>query len=196
MKWFVFTLMLLIPSISMAQGNMIDVLYLKNGSVIRGTIVEIKPSETVKIRTNDGSLFVYKMDEVVKIEKSKATTSSPQFLRNKNSNPYTIHKNIARVGLLTTYGLTIAGALAMGDESFTTTIIPIAGPWITMNRIENDLDLEYKSGGQTLLTVAGVAQAAFLSYYLSALAGEISYNRKVTILPMHNSTGVSLTYRF
>lgn len=46
-----------------------DVVYLKNGSIIRGMIMELVLNVTVKIQTKDGSLFVYKMDEVEKITK-------------------------------------------------------------------------------------------------------------------------------
>lgn len=49
----------------------IDVVYLKNGSVIKGLIMEQIPNETLKIQTADGSLFVYKMEEVVKITKEE-----------------------------------------------------------------------------------------------------------------------------
>jgi hypothetical protein len=49
----------------------VDVVYLKNGSVIRGLIMEQIPNETLKIQTADGSLFVYKMEEVVKITKEE-----------------------------------------------------------------------------------------------------------------------------
>lgn len=44
-----------------------NVIYLKNGSMIRGQIIEEIPNETIKIQTADGSIFVYKMDEVLKI---------------------------------------------------------------------------------------------------------------------------------
>ena len=54
---------LLCATFTFAQ-KMQDVVYLKNGSVIRGTITEMKPSESVSIQTFDGSIFVYKMDEV------------------------------------------------------------------------------------------------------------------------------------
>lgn len=47
----------------------VDVLYLKNGSIIRGLVMEQIPNESIKIQTADGSLFVYKMDEVLKITK-------------------------------------------------------------------------------------------------------------------------------
>lgn len=47
----------------------IEVLYLKNGSIIRGMIIEQIPNEQVKIQTSDGSIFVYTMDQVLKITK-------------------------------------------------------------------------------------------------------------------------------
>lgn len=49
----------------------VDVVYLKNGSIIRGLIMEQIPNESLKIQTSDGSLFVYKMEEVVKITKEE-----------------------------------------------------------------------------------------------------------------------------
>lgn len=39
-------------------------LYLKNGSIIKGSLVEYNPLEGVKFKTADGSLFVYAMTEV------------------------------------------------------------------------------------------------------------------------------------
>lgn len=45
----------------------VDVVYLKNGSVVRGTIVEQVPNESIKLETADGSIFVFKMSEVERI---------------------------------------------------------------------------------------------------------------------------------
>jgi hypothetical protein len=47
----------------------VDVVYLKNESVIKGMIIEQVPNMSLKIQTNDGSVFVYKMDQVQKITK-------------------------------------------------------------------------------------------------------------------------------
>jgi len=47
----------------------IEVVYLKNGSIIKGIIVEQVPGESLKIQTADGSLFVFKLDEVLKTTK-------------------------------------------------------------------------------------------------------------------------------
>ena len=51
-----------------AQHNE-DVVHLKNGGLIRGTIIEQIPGESLKIQTRDGSVFVYALDEVAKISK-------------------------------------------------------------------------------------------------------------------------------
>jgi hypothetical protein len=46
-----------------------EVIFLKNGSIIKGDIIEQVPQLSLKMRTNDGSVFVYKMEEVEKITK-------------------------------------------------------------------------------------------------------------------------------
>lgn len=46
-----------------------DVVYLKNGSVIRGLITEQIPSKSLKIETPDGSIFICDMNDVNKITK-------------------------------------------------------------------------------------------------------------------------------
>ncbi len=59
-----------------ASGGVKDVVYLKNGSIIYGTISEINPDENLKITTSDGSVFVYEMSEVSKITKAASYTNS------------------------------------------------------------------------------------------------------------------------
>ena len=54
-----------------AQANYEDVVFLKNGSIIRGLIIEQVPNETIKIQIKDRSVFVYRMDEVEKITKEE-----------------------------------------------------------------------------------------------------------------------------
>jgi hypothetical protein len=49
----------------------IDVVYLKNGSVIKGSVIELIVDKTVKIQTSDSSLFVFNMNEVEKIAKDE-----------------------------------------------------------------------------------------------------------------------------
>jgi len=61
---------------AMAQQNMRDVVYLKNGSIIKGIIVEQVPNVSYKIKTADGSVFVYSADEVEKITKEIIQTKT------------------------------------------------------------------------------------------------------------------------
>ena len=49
--------------------QMEDVVHLKNGGLIRGTIIEQIPGESLKIKTRDGNVFVYTMDEIAKMSK-------------------------------------------------------------------------------------------------------------------------------
>jgi len=66
---------ILATTIVFAQNNFQDVVYLKNGSIIRGTIIEQVPNESLKIETADGSLFVYKLSEVEKMTKERIGVS-------------------------------------------------------------------------------------------------------------------------
>ncbi len=69
MKKISFILLVFITTITFAQSNLDEVVYLKNGSVIRGIIIEQIPNQTLKIQTKDGSVFVYNLSEVQKITK-------------------------------------------------------------------------------------------------------------------------------
>lgn len=54
-----------------AQQGLVDVVYLKNGGMIKGIIIEQIPNESIKIQTKDGNIFVYKNDEIEKIAKEQ-----------------------------------------------------------------------------------------------------------------------------
>src|SRR6185436_2293753 len=65
------------PGLNYAQSNYEDVVYLKNGSIIHGMIIEQVPNESIKIQTKDKNIFVFKMDEIMKITKEEVQASSP-----------------------------------------------------------------------------------------------------------------------
>ena len=46
-----------------------DVVYLKDGTIVRGTIIEQIPGESLKIQTQGGSMFLYALEEIAKIVK-------------------------------------------------------------------------------------------------------------------------------
>jgi opacity protein-like surface antigen len=50
------------------KGISVDVIYLKDGGVIKGNIIETTPGKSYKIRTADGSIFVLIMEKIEKIE--------------------------------------------------------------------------------------------------------------------------------
>ena len=59
MKYFLsFLMFAAISIIAIAQQNYQDVVYLKNGSIIRGVIIEQIPNKSIKIETSDKSVFV------------------------------------------------------------------------------------------------------------------------------------------
>lgn len=53
-----------------------EVVYLKNGSIIKGVVVEQIPSLSLKIKTSDGNLFTYSINEVERVEKEQITDES------------------------------------------------------------------------------------------------------------------------
>ncbi len=64
-----------LTSIALSQQEYEEVVYLKNGSVIKGTIIEQVPDVSIKIQTKDGNVFVYKMEEIERITKEPVQSS-------------------------------------------------------------------------------------------------------------------------
>ena len=73
MKHIITVVFLLSFFIVNSQNQSRDVLFLKNGSIIKGSIIEMNPTTGIKIKTADGSLFVYKMDDILKTEKEEVS---------------------------------------------------------------------------------------------------------------------------
>ena len=69
MKKIFLLLVGLLFAAQLAAQNYTEVVYLKNGSVIRGIITEQIPSEQLTIATRDGNIFFFRMDEVARIVK-------------------------------------------------------------------------------------------------------------------------------
>jgi hypothetical protein len=61
-------MMLIITLLSLSAQKSKDVLYLKNGSMIYGKVIEVIDNQ-YKIQTTDGSIFIYKSSEVEKFAK-------------------------------------------------------------------------------------------------------------------------------
>ena len=57
---------------SETNQQFVEFVYLKNGTVIKGIIIEQIPNLQIKIQTNDGNVFVYKFEEIEKITKEQS----------------------------------------------------------------------------------------------------------------------------
>jgi hypothetical protein len=75
-KYLALILFELVTSLAFAQSTYEDVVYLKNGSIIRGAIIEHVPDKSIKIKTADRSMFVYQMDEIEKFTKEEITNEN------------------------------------------------------------------------------------------------------------------------
>lgn len=67
--WICCIILLFLPLFLVAQTNDRDILSLKNGSIIKGRILELIPDKIVKIKTADGNIFVFPISEVERISK-------------------------------------------------------------------------------------------------------------------------------
>jgi hypothetical protein len=82
MKKTILILTLILSSLSLfSQSNYQDVVYLKDGSIYRGIILEQIPNESIKLEIVGKNLIVFKMEDMVKmtrepisIEKSNSVT--------------------------------------------------------------------------------------------------------------------------
>lgn len=76
MKKIILLSLLFFLCIAAYSQNWSDVVYLKNGSIIKGTIIEQVPNVSLKIQSGE-NVFVYPMDDVEKIVKEQ--------IQNKNN---------------------------------------------------------------------------------------------------------------
>ncbi len=94
-----------------------DVVYLKNGDIRKGTIIENAPNDYIKVETSDGSIFTIKYSEIDKItkESKSGSTSAPatqQAARADDSQKLMVYesgKKSPALGVLLSCLLTSAG---------------------------------------------------------------------------------------
>jgi hypothetical protein len=58
------------------ESNVSDAIYLLNGRVIRGTIEELEPDDFVSIRTANGKIYEYSMDDVRRVQRGSVNRGS------------------------------------------------------------------------------------------------------------------------
>jgi len=64
-------MLMVMPTSLLAQQYMQDAIYLKDGGIYRGMIIETVPNESYRIRSRDGNVYAVRVDEVEKITKEE-----------------------------------------------------------------------------------------------------------------------------
>ena len=80
-------ILLLGVSSSFAQSEYEDVVYLKDGGVRRGLIIEQIHNESVKLKTAYGEIFVIQMSDISKIAKEEKKVPVPESVANTDNAP-------------------------------------------------------------------------------------------------------------
>jgi hypothetical protein len=82
----IYGLLSLTVHFTMAQNNMQDAVYLKNGGITRGNLIEMVPDDHISIETVDGNIFVYKMSEVEKYTKEPIYEKKKSVIQDNTGN--------------------------------------------------------------------------------------------------------------
>ena len=169
MKSLLFTILIVLTStVCVCQNTkQIDVVYLKNGSMIKGTVTELIVDKTVKIQTSDGSLLVFNMSDVEKIVKETAPSYS---LKKSAGKPF---KTPVMLGGIVTAGFSkyhvfesgFVGGIYKEEKTILPTLpnfgIGIAFEYRPLNIIGIEFDLLFSSKGFQ------IANADLRTYYVS-----------------------------
>lgn len=120
MKKLFFIAMMLIASIGAFSQDFREVVYLKNGNVVKGDIIEFQPDKSLKIETVDGGVISFdyiEVDKIVRSNDAEATDSAnsefKKHYRGFVSAEGTVGK-VSGVKLTTTHGWQLNKKLFLG----------------------------------------------------------------------------------
>ena len=136
--------------IAAAQANLQDVVYLKNGSVIRGVIIEQVPGISLKIQTADGNIFVYDITDVQKMTKEQAVGVARQ------ASPYAYGMGMSTSTAISERSPGLAGVLSW--------LVPGAGQFYNGESKKGWTDLGVHLGGYVVYGI-GIGMMSNSYYY-------------------------------
>ncbi|MFK7970747.1 MAG: hypothetical protein AB8F95_10285 [Bacteroidia bacterium] len=115
-------LLVLLAGISVttfAQKNKTeDVIYLKNGSVLRGIVIERVPGSHVKILITTNSELTVKEEEIARLEQQKPANMQIYYLLRSNRRKVSLERSGRQKGLAFQWGINLSGSTdAWGDFS-------------------------------------------------------------------------------
>jgi outer membrane protein W len=79
-----FLIIILSPFFNLIAQEQIDVIYLNNGDIAKGIIIENVLDDYVKIGLLDGSIFTFKYSDILLLAKEEATVNNPQYPISEN----------------------------------------------------------------------------------------------------------------
>ncbi len=133
-------LAMMICCLAFGQGQRQDVVYLENGSMVRGMLVEKITGSHVKLETADGSMWVFQMDEVKEITTMAAYRPPKRQLEIAEKGFYAItdfgmltgrtsNRSVTSVSFQMVAGYQLnpklSAGLGVGLESFDTPLAPL-----------------------------------------------------------------------
>ena len=164
----------------LAQDGYRDVVHLKNGSIIKGVIVEQIPNKQLKIETADGSVFVYQMDEIEKMAKEQIGNSGMRRI-NQNSN----YSSPTAKGKII-----VSGSSSLGYSSMTNETRGNSGYGGSLNSKEDINQFDFKPSIGWFIA-DGLAIAIIMDYTYTKQKNSIDeYSSSILML------GPSLAYYF
>lgn len=175
--------LLVLAQLCSAQQT-VEVVHLKNGSMIKGMIIEQVPNESIKIQTSDGSVFVYQMSEVEKItkevvlEKSTGSVSKIAAPLDRDRSGYV---NVTELS----YGI------GMGDYSGTATLGGSSYDFQDANN-DNYVRLTTANGIGLLDGMLSVGIGVGLEYYLNSEAMQLPIYADIRLMPISGDFSPSI----
>lgn len=100
MKKFFILALSLISSMSAFSNDFLETVYLRNGSIIKGDIVEFQPHKLIKVESADGNYFVVDYKDIEKITRERI---SHDFQTNEYVDGYTEHVDAPQFSLTPGY---------------------------------------------------------------------------------------------
>lgn len=146
---------------------MIDVVYLKNGSILRGIIIERVTSGSIKLKTADGNILFFKRNEIEKIIKeSTVLQSNRKFNYDENyvqqRKAYIVLSIVLHFRRVILSGLPVGSVLNLVDFGYLfIDNIGIAAKWFGTAHVESGATLGVRG-----LTCAFVLKMSAIFYFL------------------------------
>lgn len=174
-------------AVSSYAQDRVDVVYLKNGSIIRGTIVEQIPNESIKIETADGSVFVFKISEIEKITKESSASSKTASEKGPTTPMDASYLIINPLGLLQ-YGPMVDLEFRITPKLYGIAHIRLQGLGLLAHILATD-EMAYWSsavgtGVRYFFTQSGTPNAPYVGF-----AAEVGYN------PYYGNVGYTDEYK-